>query len=472
MATLTRFAWFLVPGLAQGVLSFVMLPIATLRLDAADYGAFGLMVALTALGTSVAMLGSGYRFAAVFGRDDRAEESSVVTAQLVASTAMLVAAGAALAALWWLAARRWDAVADVTGVELALSIGAMVGTSWWLTATEVLTLTRRARMFAAGMLLQSFTNAGALAISLFGFDADRSALYVATFAASLAALVAAVIALRPYIIVHLPRQRLREVWSGIGMFSVSNTAESGYQVIERALLSGWTSLSHLGLYVHALQYRALMSVAVKAGARSVWGDTLEEARQGSATFDRTRKIWALLYLFMTLFGLTLATIGREFIGLLTHGKFTDAAPYAAGAVAILLAQNLGKPQTAILYAHGKGLALARMTVLSLVAAVIAAFFLVPLLGVWGAIVAGLLQSLTLRVQIFVLAKRLAPSPGQDRLAVLGLIALLIQIVYDGTHMTSAWTDRAVVCAVLTIVLIFMARRELRDIWGSRHLLRR
>jgi O-antigen/teichoic acid export membrane protein len=464
LTILSRFAWFLVPGVVQGAVGFLMIPLATLRLGPYDYGAFALVTGLTAVGTSLALLGSGYRLAEVFGRGNAVEERDIVSAQVATSTFIVLAAMLIVAILWWQGGQYWSSLSAVPAEGIALSAAAMLGTGWWLVATEILTLTRRARMFAVGMITQSVVNAVTLMLALFVFDLGGLALYVAAFAASIAALCGALVALRPYLTARVSRQQMGRICTGAGLMSVSNTSEAGYQAIERSLLSSGVSFSQLGLYVHAQQYKALIALAIKAGARSVWRDSLDEARRDDGAFVQTRNIWSLCYLAITLGGLTLGAIGKEVIGVMTHGKFIDAAPYAAASIAILLAQHLGKPQTAVLYAHGHGNAYARSVVISLVVAAMAAVLLIPSLGVWGALLAGLTQSITLRLQLYVLAKRLAKAPRQDRLAWWGLGLLLLQLAFDRVYDAASIAARLEVCAVLLAVLCWAARRELTTLW--------
>lgn len=447
-------------------MAFLMIPVATLRLGPVDYGAFALVTGLTAAGSSLGMLGSGYRLAEIFSRGDQQEIRRSVTAQLVMTSAVLLVCMLALTLAWWEGRRHWEPLAAVPLSGVVLSAATMLGTGWWLVTSEVLTLTRRARMFAAGMMLQPLLNALTLMVTLFVFDLGAVSLYAAAFAASAAALLASTVALRPYITTHVSRQHLRQVYSGAGLMAISNASEAAYQAVERSLLSNWASLSQLGLYVHAQQYRALVSVAVKAGARSVWRDSLDEARRGDGLFGHTSAVWSLCYVAIGAGALVLAAVGPELIGMLTHGKFVESAPYAAASVAILLAMHLGKPQTALLYAFGHGHAYARSTVIALVVAGVVAVITIPMLGVWGALLAGLAQNVILRLQIFLLAKSLGPAPRQDRVAWWGIGLLMFQLGFDSTDMSATLAARMALVTILLAVLFWIARKEVTILWTA------
>lgn len=466
MSAISRYAWFLVPGIVQGAVAFLTIPVATLRLGPADYGAFALVTGLTAAGSSLGMLGSGYRLAEVFSRGDQEEIRRAVTAQLVTSSLLLLACMSILVLAWWWGREHWESLAAVPFAGVVLSAAAMLGTGWWLVTSEVLTLTRRARMFAFGMMLQPLLNALILIVTLFVFDLGALSLYAAAFGASAAALISSAVALRPYLTTRISGQHLRQVYSGAGLMTVSNASEAAYQAVERSLLSNWASLSQLGLYVHAQQYRALVSVAVKAGARSVWRDSLDEARRGDGVFGQTGAVWSLCYLAIGAGALVLAAVGPELIGALTHGKFVEAAPYAAASVAILLAIHLGKPQTAMLYAFGHGYAYARSTVIALAVAGVIAVLTIPVLGVWGALLAGLAQNVLLRLQIYFLAKRLGATPRQDRVAWWGMGLLMLQLGFDSTDMSASFAVRTAVVTMLSATLFWIARKDVAVLWTA------
>lgn len=446
-----------------------MIPIATLRLGPHDYGAFALVTAFTAVGTSIAILGSGYRLAEVFARADPGEERQIVTTQLVVSIVILIVVALVLAWAGALGRRHWPPLADVPAGGVELGALSMLGSGLWVLTTEVLTVTRRARMFAFGMFAQSLATAAVLPVALFGFEAGSLALFIAAFAASLVALLFSLLALRPYLTRSVAwGARLREVCTGAMLMSVANTSEAGYQAIERTLLSASATLSQLGLYVHALQYRALVALSVKAGARSVWRDSLAEARAENGSFQQTRTVWSACYGVLVLCGLAFAAVGRELIGILSHGKFVAAAPYTVAGIAILLTQHMGKPQTAVLYARGHGSAYARITVGSLLAATVAASLLIPMYGVWGALGAGLTQTLIMRVGIHWLAKRVAAAPVQDRMAWWGLGVLMTHVTLDAClQLSLPW--RFALSAILASLFVLAVRRdlvELRALWKS------
>ena len=74
--------------------------------------------------------------------------------------------------------------------------------------------------------------------------------------------------------------------------------------------------------------------------------SLDEAKETNRHFARTGRITDVLFLGITAFGVALALFGRMIIGMLTHDKFSDAAPYAALLVGVVLVQISGGPQYA------------------------------------------------------------------------------------------------------------------------------
>jgi O-antigen/teichoic acid export membrane protein len=446
-------------------MGFMMVPIATLRLDAAHYGVFALVVSVASLGAALAALGAGYRLAEVFSTPHLAEHQQVVSAQLLASTVMVVFCTGLILGIWYVGRGRWPILSSVPTVGIVLAAASTLGTVWWGVATEVLTLTRRARVFAAVSISQAILAALGLLIALFVFKWTDTALFISAFVGSMTVAAGSLIALRAHLTTRITRSHWRSARAGANLLSLSTLTEAAYLAIERALLASWANLTHLGLYAHSQQYRTLVAMPIKAVARSSWPDSLVEARDGARVFRKTGLIWSAMHLIMAEAALGAGAVGREIIGLMTHGKFTEAAPWASAGIAILLTQHLGKPQTAVVYALGLAGPHAKIIALSTFVAAAAALIAIPVIGVWGAVVAALAQQFMLRASVRVLAASKARTPFQDRCALIGLGCIGVQFICE-IAFAPALLARIALFFALSAALALLARDEIRLILST------
>jgi O-antigen/teichoic acid export membrane protein len=443
----------------QAVIAFATLPLATLRLDARHYGTFALVTSIVAVGAAFATLGSSYRLAESFSGSDSVDQQQVVSAQMLASTAVTVAACVVILIAWCVGRDHWVMFHSIPTTGLVWACASSLGTVWWGVASEVLTLTARPRLFAAVAMLQSLVGTTTLLMALFLLDWLDTALFLAAFMSSLLAGGGALLVLKEFLTFRVSAPVWRRVRDGTTFLSLAALGEAGYAALERSLLATWANMTNLGLYAHSQMYRTMVAVPVKAVARSVWSDSLSEARAMDTRFRRTGIVWSAAHAAIALCALVIGAFGFEIIGFITHGKFTAAAPWAAAGMAILLAQHLGKPQTAVVYASGLARPHSQVLIASTALGALCALVLIPRFGVWGAILAVLLQQICFRVAVTMLVRRKARTPFQDRCAVIGLGLIGLQQAVQG-WLEPTLAGRVTLFMLLGLTLLTASRREL------------
>jgi O-antigen/teichoic acid export membrane protein len=152
--------------------------------------------------------------------------------------------------------------------------------------------------------------------------------------------------------------------------------------------------------------------------------TLGEAREVQPLFPRTGRVWRCYYGALVCLGLGWALLGREAIGLLTHGKFVDAAPWVAAWIVHNLVAYSGRPQLGFVLARGHGRAFSLITGASKLVAMLCLLVLVPTIGAVGAVIAAFAQIVAVRVALAWFVARKLWLPFQDRLVLLGGGAVL------------------------------------------------
>jgi O-antigen/teichoic acid export membrane protein len=461
-----RFRWFLAPSVLQAAVSFLTLPIATLWLGPAEYGSFALVSALAGLASAVACLGSSYVFATVHSSEQRTVQMGQAVSQQVAislSTSLLFS----VLLIW-----AWPFVGNIlpnlksipqAGVELAAA--AIVPATLWALAADVLTLDGRAKLFALISVSQSLLSAAVLLGTLYWFDLGGLALFLSSAAGAIVLGTGACFSLWRY--AEWPEFSTSRIgaFRGAASITASNVLEQIYPTVERNLLAASSGIAALGLYTHAQQYRAIAAAATKALARAIWSVTLTEAQEKSLSFPKTGRHWNFAHLSIAYAGLTFAVFGFEIIGILTHGKFSGAAPYAAMGIALLLIQNSGKPCMGLLYATGKVEAISRLVFWAGVIGLGTATLTIPAFGLWGAVIATIIPQLTFRIAIQLYVTRYASVPFQDTYAIIGFFMILSFVVINESFSISPFAKGsilAVLFVLLTTIYIVSNGRRARS----------
>ena len=441
MSLIAKFRWFLAPSIFQVGVAFATLPLATLILDAADYGAYAVVAAITGLASAAACLGSSYLLAHVFSEGEIGKIKEFVSQQSAISLGLAILLACLLIAIWPASVSRFPNLTSIPTMGFVFSTLAIVPTTLWTVSVDVLTLDGRAKVFAFVTIGQSIASASTLLVCLFGFHLGPLSLYVSTAVGALVIGAGAFVCLRRYLLPPRLGVGLSAFKHALSLTS-ANLLEIAYQAWERNLLAATDGLTALGIYTHAQQYRSMIGVATKALSRSVWPTTLMEANQAPLTFPLTSRSWRLTHLSLGLVGMGFAIFGDVLIGWITHGKFIGAGPYAAIGVAHLLIQNSGRPNIGFLYARGEVQIYAKLNMAAVVISFIVAAVAIPLWGPWGALLATLLQHGLLRTAIQLYVARKAVIPFQDELALLGVVLIAVA-TYISMTFSLGWLSQAV-----------------------------
>jgi O-antigen/teichoic acid export membrane protein len=425
---LRRVTWYWVGPAIQTIVGIGMLPLTTLKLDPADFGFFALVTAAAAVMSAFAGLGGGYVLTAHFqARSAEARlrlNSSILAVQMVASVALACV-------LFILLPRITGEVMDPqlgVGTLFALvAFGVVLTTSWGL-AQEVLVLEGRASTFTLLSLAGTIVAATGTLVALFVFDLDVSALFVGDFLSKLVLFVLGFVALRRQLAAQLESAILIEVLK-IAPFSATASAGQHFsQLVYRYLLNVHASIAQVGLFVHAQSYERYGLTSIKAISRGVWPVNLSEAREAGHPMMRTQAASRATHLLIVMGGFTLALFGRELIGVLTHGKFVEAAPYAALLFIVLMTKYTGRADLARLYINSRGRTISNLSLLSDVSGMILGVLLIPHLAILGAVIALLGRELIYRLGMVAVTMSVRRMWLHDRWAAFGSLIILTSVI--------------------------------------------
>lgn len=419
MSFFKRFSLFLLPSVFQAIISLVMLPITTYVLGPAEFGVFALISSFTAFGTTFAAMGGGYMIAAHYPMIEKDDKRAMVTTMVVTSLMFVIFYAVVFFALWPLITAYWQGLNLIPRGAVAIALLSMILGVPWILSIDIITIEGKAGLFAATLIVQSLASAVAVSVALYVARLGLTALFISSLTGMAVTFVGALIALRRHLH-YLLDKKWFAIFFKLGIKTLpANLLESFHVIIERSVLSLYVGLAQLGIYTHSQQYKTMAMMALKAGSRTVWPVTLAEARDEQSMFPMTKYAWNMAYLGLTALGILFAAFGKEIIGVLTHGKFVDAAFFVVLWMVFLLVQNAGKPYTGILWAGNKGPLYARIQFGALIISIALLFVMVPWLGALGAIVALFAQMILFRVWLQFHIKKYRMVPFQDRWVLLG-----------------------------------------------------
>ncbi len=461
----SRFLLFFAPGVLQVALSFLTLPLTTLILGPSDYAIFALVVSYTTVGSVLSLMGATYLLSHRFGPAGREERARLITTvtlvALVASTVLALA----FVLGWALLAPAWEVSRAIPFAAVVLAAVAMVFATAWSLAINVVTLSGAAGHYVVVVVTQSLLGTGSTLAVLFLTDLGVLSLFIGLLTSSAIGFIGAGVVLRPHLTARIDAGLIKEALRLGGWLALANGVDSVLRVFERTFISSQIGFYRLGLYTHAQQYQSYVNLGAKPAMRAVWPETLEEAQDTASSFERTRRVWRVLHVGITALAIGFALLGRDFLDLFTHGKFTEAAPFAAALLALPLIQLSGRPQVGTIYAFGRGNFMAGISIVAAFVALSALIVLVPAFGIAGAIAALYSQSLAMRIAYQFGARRDRATPWQDGWPLFGLVLTALAIAF--AEVTNAGFGlRVAVLAGFLVVLAIAARHVLRDMSGQ------
>lgn len=384
-SSIKKISWFAVSPVVTSAISFISLPILTYRLDAEDYGAFGLGIVFASLIAGVGSLGVMVYLGGQQLSDEQRGDG-VKTAVFGAISGGLVVT-VSVAIIWW-AVRNW--FPDLISVQVEmLTLIAIIGLcgAFNAVASDTMVHFGSARAYSVCTIAQALTFALTAYFVAFHWRADATALYAGAAAGAIAQSVLGMVSLRRHLHGRVSREAAIALWSVAKPTVAINYLDHLKTLMERWIISLTTNMHVLGLFFHSQQYRSIINLVTKVPVRGLWQTALSEAAEPRPKFRDMRAAWVGIDGLIFLAGIMFVLVGGELIGLLTHGKFSDAAPYAAVWMAITLAQNTGRPYVFVLIARGKAATFSNLSLKSN----LVVFFGVPMalfvFGVWGVFVA-------------------------------------------------------------------------------------
>jgi O-antigen/teichoic acid export membrane protein len=425
-----RFLLFLAPGVFQVGMSFVTLPLTTLVLGPTDFAIFSLVASFSALAMSLSQMGSGFLVTQRFRHGTAEEQYGLVTTLTVLVFASSLAFAAILIIAFLVVHDTWSVTAGITLSMVLLIAVERIGTSIHIFSATVSSFGNTPGYYSFVSITKSIVAAGTTLAALFVFHLHVMALFVGYAAGGVAALIGSLAMLSRFFIARIDWTTLKDALYLGGWSTLTFLIVQARVTVERALLTKYTGLYDLGIFTHAQQYQSLVLLGSRPIQSAVAPVTLDETKEKQQRFARTGRTSNVVYLGITALGVAMALFGRIIIGLLTHDKFSDAAPYAALLVGVMLLQLSGRPQFYYLMLQGRGRYISLSSSLAAVVAMLTLFVLLQFVGLAAAVSASYVQYLVFRMATGIDPHRSVSLPFQDRGVIVGILVIVGMVAFE------------------------------------------
>lgn len=407
----------------------LLIPVTTYYLNPEDFGALAIISAVT--GSILPLISSGATW--VLGSNyfslPETERKELAFAVLLLDAVLRLI----LVAVLWLAS---DAllplIIDDNKPEYVLFfkihlISLLCGV-FWPTVSYLLILEGRAGLHASIEIGQILITVLVTTLLLSTFGLKGVTLFWAPLATNFCSMLVELAIMLRQVRARLDTRWIKEIWTVGAPSILANTAEAISNSADRFFVQKWDTLNALGIYSHSQTYGTILKTINKSFARTVNPSALKAFSTGVNT--HALKIQIRAWYAIVLSGGTLVVLfSREFLDILTHGKFVEAAPLVAVWVYLMLSHTLGLPSGQyLLYRQAtKTLSIVQMAVSLIFIGVtgIATYCF----GVLGAAISVLLSNLCIQLAYISRARQLG-NPYRDHLSILApasFLALLIAV---------------------------------------------
>ena len=304
MLNITRFSYYILPSVFQGMLGFLVLPFATNILNPEDYGLFALAMALAVLGSNIASAPMSYLIVSDFRGDKDSLQPSgkqrVTTSVLIMYMGLVSLVVMGIISLWPYLQQIEPTFQKVNKVAFLLTMVSLVFQGLWALTSTIITVEGKAKIYAAGLIGQSIVGATTLLLCLFAFNLGVISLFVSVVFGQFVLVAASFFAIWPYLVLYFDKKILQRMLSLFPASTMGGLVESCNTFVERYMLVMIGGLAGLGIYSHSLIYRSMLLQIFKAAARALWPDLLQELRSQEISLQNITVSYRLIRMIIGL----------------------------------------------------------------------------------------------------------------------------------------------------------------------------
>jgi O-antigen/teichoic acid export membrane protein len=449
------FLLFLLPAVTTGLVGlFVMVPITTYYLEPRDFGVVAFLAALLAPFGPLSSAGAPWVVGGNYFHINAEARRSLLFHVLLVD---LVLKGVVLLALWLSAPLALPFLMpdfEARHIDFfRIMLAATLCSGFWPTISYLLVVQRRAGLHAVIEICQYLAGALTTVVCLATLGLTTVSLVLGNFAAALALFCFCAVYAARQVRPSLDRAWLREI-AVRGTPSIpANLSEMVASVSDRYFLGRWSGLDQLGIYSHSLQYRTAFAAGSKAFGRT-FGPAALEAYAAGKSLPKLTGLLRPWYGVCAAGGVLVTLFSEDAVRLLTHDKFTAAAPLVPIWFGLVLSFALGTPYSQFLVATKRSRWVAWASMVSSGFAVALAAVGTWFLGAVGAALAVVGSNLALQLIFRRHALRFGCAPVGEAWFVAAVAATVA--AYAVTYWLGAGLTARVLTAVLAVPALVAA----------------
>ncbi len=388
-----NFLYYLSPSIITGILGvFVIVPLTTYYLDPKDFGIVaiimvfsGLLVPLSSTGVVWVLSGNYYKI----NTEEKGElVFNMLFLGIVLRTFWLIVFGIIGHFFLDKVIRSYE---EIFSLFFYLLLAAEWFNSVWELVSYVIVLEKKSKTHAFLEMAKLLSRLIILVICLVVFKLRTISLIYAYLGAALIGFVFSLIYIRKHLVTKIKKRWIKEIFK-VGFPTIPlNFFEVISNSVGRFFVERWIGLSQLGIYSHSLDYKKMFMLFQRAFAKSYSPEVLAVfSGQGTVKIETVRSILRRWFGILSIVGVGVALFSENVINILTHGKFTQAAPLVSLWFILIVIYAFGIPYTQFLLVNKKNkLIVISQIILGIISWGLIALF-VKLFGIVGAAVSVLL----------------------------------------------------------------------------------
>jgi O-antigen/teichoic acid export membrane protein len=451
----------------HAILSVALLPLATRQLGAGDYGTYALLMSIVALVGAAVDGGAGVLVPAHYGPASASERARILVSLGAFACTGAGAAGAFLAILWaWQHGTFSGQVIPLAAIVLSAVLMPLRA----ITNISVLIFSVSGRGFAIAvqMVIQSLVMFLSTLAALFEFSSGATSLFIGALCGQLAALCVGLVVLgRDHVVCFPSRDWFRRAALSAPTTAASGLVDGARGFGESALLTSTIGLHAVGVLSHARLYQGLVMAFGNAIGYNLWAKSLEEARNPRSGFETTRSAWTPVQITIACAGIIFAFVGKEIVDFVGNGKFTEAAAFIPALFIFALIQTTEQPASALVCVSGRAASATWTRTIIGLGSFIVLFPVIALFGIKGLLAICIIEAITYRFYLRILATRERKVPFQDHVAVFGSFAIIAGMAC----MHWAAPPMSIQVSLITLdvaILLAIGRRSIREMIVAGH----
>lgn len=351
-----NFIHYLYPSVLRGVIGLlIVVPLTTYYLEPKDFGVVAIITVFSGFVTPLSSVGVGWVLSGNYYRLSSRERGELIfnmlCVGLLLRTFWVVIFGATAFSFLPIVIKSYENIFLL--FFWIFLLGEWFNSVWEVTSYTMV-LQKKGRMYALLDMTQILSNLIVLIVCLVIFRLKTISLVLAYLGIALGGFMFSAIYIRKYIVPRIRKKWIKEIIK-VGFPTIPhNLFEIISNSIERFLIARWIGLSQLGIYSHSLQYRRMFMMPFKAFSRSCSPEILEGIIQKDETkINFIKDILKKWFGLLTLVGAGIILFSEDIIRILTHGKFTKAAPLVSLWFILILVYSFGLPYMQFLLANKK-----------------------------------------------------------------------------------------------------------------------